>query len=489
MLAMLKIELYQCRAEIGRNQVFYFMKYPARLTVASATIESWLSGLIFSIIVGIITIGAKIIWPSLTDYGVDLGLRIAQFRSDHLTGAESSFGVDGYVFVDLDPNDISTRSYDSLCQLTRATDCQPDAALSRTALAAVVARVRSWKPRLIIVDVDMGVTLSRAQFEQVVPASVGSGAPVVGLAPYRLSGIGSAMSATPIIPWALPAQLRSAVASGRLVLAPASPSPEPVIRRYPACYRSSAGLPVKPLLPMAAASRLRGVSEAGACVPFQNNNAPRIIYTMTSAMVAPLDQFSVSPLYRRCLANNMWASDMSCGLASTFRNRVVVIGSSNADRGDVHMTPLGPMAGPEIVLNAVRSFLLHARPHTETISESIIGNFWDAAVVSAFWLPYWAVFHWWRLKKRQESHYHYGKIAIIMAGCIVFVLTFVVSFFANFSNFSPKPNADVFIPVIAQALEFFHICASIFIAWLERSVTGPLALVLVRLARRFVRGK
>ena len=42
-----------------------------------------------------------------------------------------------------------------------------------------------------------------------------------------------------------------------------------------------------------------------------------------------------------------------------YKDKIVVIGASNPSRRDRHYTPFGDMAGSEVVINAIRSFLIY----------------------------------------------------------------------------------------------------------------------------------
>jgi hypothetical protein len=81
--------------------------------------------------------------------------------------------------------------------------------------------------------------------------------------------------------------------------------------------------------------------------------------------------------------------DVDAALKDLFFGRIVIIGGSFAQSGDIHLTPLGPMPGAMIVINAVHALLSFGTPHEPELSERLTFSF-ALVVLTAL------LFHWLR---------------------------------------------------------------------------------------------
>jgi CHASE2 domain-containing sensor protein len=75
-----------------------------------------------------------------------------------------------------------------------------------------------------------------------------------------------------------------------------------------------------------------------------------------------------------------------------FKDTIVVIGSSYAESGDIHATPLGEMPGPLILINAIKSFnqwgqITTPPPWIKWLIEALLIVFiaWVYAWANSFW--------------------------------------------------------------------------------------------------------
>jgi hypothetical protein len=208
----------------------------------------------------------------------------------------------------------------------------------------------------------------------------------------------------------------------------ALPEAEQPVRRYPKCYQDlGTGKWVGNLAFVAARLAARAAHGAGQTPGGHDADddiqtvcrrevdqaasgdgfAPRIAYAIPSLSLRHVTEDAVGltgrdavvrvlyqDLYRRCRATDFWAG-AACSRRDTYEGRVVVIGTSNPLRRDLHQTPLGTMAGAEVVVNAIRSFELgpsheHGEHGSSKLGTLVVGGL-DLLKSGLLWLVYFVV--------------------------------------------------------------------------------------------------
>jgi hypothetical protein len=281
----------------------------------------------------------------------------------------------------------------------------------------------------------------------------------------------------------------------RIRVAAALPAPEQPVRRYPKCLVQQGVTDVRiPTLPFLAAQLL--LSPGRSPLPCQpsagtegGHNAPRIVYTLPAmsghqddvATGSRLQWAHYRSIYDRCLAASFWEPGAShCGRAEAYRNRVVVVGASNPLRRDRHYTPLGDMAGPEVVINAVRSFVSYPAHRDKTLSELLAKKALIVAWCSLVWLAYFLVRcrllpplpHGTSLERRRVA-----RSAIVGAAFLVALAGVVLAaVFGSFHMDGPIPSMDVLVPVLAIAVDEYVEQASRIVHGVETAVGRALGL-------------
>lgn len=455
------------------------MKTPFRKALATTVLESWMHGLCFSVLILLLTAGLKYFSPQLSDQGIDAGIRLAQMNIPSQTLLEEKAGVSGYVFVDIDPFGQGAKPYAELCKIVNAKDCDENSILSRTSLAATIQKIGAMRPRLIILDVQMIDNLPLNAAKEFEASIASSGNEILAVADYDLSEVKSVTGQKQMIPLKTNTFIEQLTSKPHFQLAPASPTTEIILRRYPACFINSAiGTDGKmlPTLPMLAAQKLDQKRLGDHCNNKINNYTPRVIYTIPSLIEPASVLATASPLYRRCFANALWDNSHVCSQNSAFEGKLVVIGASSAQRGDIHVTPLGAMAGAEVIINAARSFLLWPQSTEETIAEFLINNLRTILISSSVWIIFWCSFHFYRLKDEYNFNRIRSKITFLLIGILVSLAAFYIGYYENFDKSGiPRPNADVLIPILGQTIEFCYIILTWTIHALETKFTKPTA--------------
>jgi hypothetical protein len=254
----------------------------------------------------------------------------------------------------------------------------------------------------------------------------------------------------------------------------ALPAPGVPLRRYPKCVLdvSHDRRPV-PSLPYLTAKLIDNprVDPASICDVRQVNGSDdsreehdnllepaRIHYTLQSLRAhqdATLDgddfkRWSVyRSVYNRCIAAQFWQKDSQCSDAQTYRGKVVVIGASNPVRRDQHYTPIGSMAGPEVVINAVRSFELYSHEHEKSVPQAI----WAKTLIVLECGLVWLAFYLMRcLLDRSRTGAPLAKrfsmsCAVFALFCVASSVVLVMTFRASYSSLS------VLVAVMAIAIE------------------------------------
>ena len=250
-------------------------------------------------------------------------------------------------------------------------------------------------------------------------------------------------------------------------------APGQPVRRYPKCFHSVwHGAKPSPSLPYVAAALLAqpGTDPTSLCPALGADDsgrddspysAPRIRYTLPSLRAhqdntRDGEDFRMWSVYRhvynRCLAAKFWSEESPCSRPETYRGKVVVIGASSFLRRDRHYTPIGNMAGAEVVINAIRSFVLNPQQRDQDVGEAVLKKVSIVLVCLVPWLAFFCVYGYVKRGSHHRSHWTASlcRIAIVIfAFATTLVLVVGITFRASYSSFF------VLIGVLAIAVELY----------------------------------
>lgn len=312
-------------------------------------------------------------------------------------------------------------------------DCDRDMRVNRELLASLIAGLRQRRARMILLDVELADASTPAPgsavLRDVLWSPAGAAVPVIYARPARYDRAANDVHLVrPEVPWG-PADASAAPdadAEGGTLSALVLPAPGQPVRRFPRCYQSTGHSDgIVPSLPWLATWVLdHGISQASsACQPgtteygkaFEPLNAPApYIDFAVPLLTEHLDQADDSPevgrsavfgsMAVRCLASEFWSSKANCGLARTYEQRVVVIGASNADRRDRHATPIGNMAGAEVLINATRTFYVNPRVADKSLCDALAKKAKIVALSMIPWLIYFSLRGYLHAATRHRGH-------------------------------------------------------------------------------------
>lgn len=468
-------------------------------------------GLVTAVIVVIVATRA---YPEIQEFGQDLGLNlkmklaeigpVSRRLRDHGDSRTPAF-----VFLDLDPdpalgqfrsrgsppvirNAPPAEGLETCAAIPRTagvpdlkpTDCSSARPINRYLLAAVIAKLAKpgeelqpeKLPQLIVIDVLLGLE----------DGSIGEPetAALTRLLPLTTVPI---LWADPVVPTSSSAKDFDYRVGGEtqplltsrppnLYATVALPTPGMPVRRYPKCLFDTRNDRMIPSLPYLAGSLVSNsdATPEGICPPdtriLEVENFPRIVYTIPNieAHEDPLDApqrsrlMRYGSLYRHCLAANLWATETSpCAQDDMYAQKIVVIGASNPQRRDRHYTPLGDMAGPDVVINAVRSFALYPQNHDKSLLELLAGKLWIVLVCSVIWFGYFLISCRWRhtQDKADDKPGAFTRALRKVRLLAVFVLALLtvvsVAIWLSYDATGPIPSLDVLIPVLAVAIDVY----------------------------------
>jgi hypothetical protein len=454
------------------------------------TLAGTLLGLITStVIVGV----AFAFFPSLLDVDYDLGLAFERWGREYLTPASQGFVPeatnDSYVFVDVDPQeppgaDEKARgpAVHAMCAALlearlappgAALNCSPARPLNRYALAELIKAARTRKAGLIVLDVDLsaddGVVLP--QEDEYLRDVIWGGAPDAAKVVFVRDAeyLGRQQQTDSDVVLLKPSKAFEAPSPNArgAMAAVALPGAGELVRRYPKCYHvANHGDGMVPSLPYVAAMLLQhpgaainALCEGQDTKPASAGLSPRIHYSLPTLRAhqddrGEGDDFRTWSLYRqiynRCWAASFWNANSPCGRADYVTGKTVVIGASNRLRKDRHFTPLGNMAGAEVVINATRSFARHPdeqdKPFVLATKKKVL------LVLSCvpIWLAFYSIreyLHRWPTRKR-SIWARLGEGMIVMLGFWLALWAVVaVSLATAFASFS------MLVAVLAIAVE------------------------------------
>ena len=365
-----------------------------------AAMEHTLTGVLFAWILacllacagGVPVLGGVL--RGLEARGVDTSMRIAQALRPLHIGSEAQTGSPAFVFVDIDS---------AACQdvLGDKAMCASRSPATAEVTARAVGAVAAAQPRLIIIDALLwdkdDDTKGDNELTGMSQALARSGVPAVAVAPVAPRDDAQLVLAPQLEPKAV----------GGVHFAPAvltvGDDGSDVMRSYPQRVpvwvngRCESG----PTLPFLASSLLRDGSVPGteACHPGQAEEDERVFYTLPS-QVPDIAAHETRNRQRDYHAHYVYHAasqliDFRTGAlrpdasVRALTGAVIVIGTSAAPAGDRHTTPLGIMAGSEVVINATRSFAAEAGLREPSLPEKILAEMGTAVICAPVFFVFW----------------------------------------------------------------------------------------------------
>lgn len=322
------------------------------------------------------------------------------------------------------PGAANTQHMASCVDTALPSSCAAGRPVDRGLLAALVTSLRRSSARLIVLDVELSDEADQvpaaetSALRKALSADVGGAVPVIIVRPAQYDRFDEDSKVYVIRPgpaFALNSDTALAttgqVAPHGVMAAIALPAPGQPIRRYPRCYRSTGqDGGVFPSLPWLAANLLVGNAAepakaicGGAAQPPGGVSvdlyaAPYINYAIPSLRAheddsGDRDDFRLWSTYRQlsthCLVSAFWSQKSPCGHTAAYANKVVVIGASSTTRRDRHATPIGNLAGAEVVINAIHSFVPALAAPDKSTTAAVVKK---AGIVLVCLLPWFGFF-------------------------------------------------------------------------------------------------
>lgn len=469
-----------------------------------AAVIHWLTGVVFAVILGALLIFVAPHIPGLgqalgevQEKGVDSSMKVRVVTRGPADQALPA-GVSGYVFVDIDAAACRNAGLGARCLDRAPTEPGLTARIARGVLAA--------RPRVVILDatlwdVDPGQASPAADLAALAKAAREHPAsPVIAAAPFRPTGAAN----EGVMEWDLvPAALRGgAMRFAPAMLWRAASEPDDVVRTYsPFAAVQSAGKASQPVptLPMLAALYAEaGGDEAkitavdcrfGALIsaPTTASGAhcagPAADPVLTRAQALGADArlvFTLPPLispagksaervaaqfqnhYDRYPASQAFSPAGSLLIdPGQLAGKIVVISTSAPTALDFHATPLGPMSGAELVLNAAAAML---GPHGWIAEPTAGQRAWhEAEIIAAaslpfliFWLGYCWLAH--SLRGRRGAGLVvglYGGVGFLVAVGAATLLAAAITLESVEHGLANGFASEFFSPILALSLEGF----------------------------------
>ncbi|HWE46920.1 MAG TPA: CHASE2 domain-containing protein [Caulobacteraceae bacterium] len=465
----------------------------------------WLTGVVFAVLLSlaILLVGPHV--PVLSDFlstmevkGVDAAMRV-RLMSEGDRGFTDAGAQPGYVFLDIDPAACAAAHGGARC----ATRSPADPALAaRVATAALAA-----DPRVVIVDValwdndpDTPTTAYSAAFEALAAAAKAHPETrVIAVAPFRPTGA----DRSGVVDWTL---VPPPLAKDSITFAPSfawrgAYENDGVMRRYPSTvlaqdppndptaretptlpylsalyadadhdqrklkavdclYRSLIG-PEPIACPTAAALPAVHPLDAG----LKAGEEQRILYSLPSLVPGPDGQrpFQAAQLqgrYDLYPVSAMLDEHDQLRQPVLFKDKIVIVSTSALTALDHHDTPLGDMAGAEVVLNAVKAFLDKGILHEPGLGARLEH---EAVVIGASSLPYlvfWVLyFQIGALMRRSRAGMViqplFATVGFVVTVAAAMALAAVVTVWPLSKGFEEGFALEFFTPIFALSLEGF----------------------------------
>jgi hypothetical protein len=475
-------------------------------------------GLIAAIILAFVLIKMVLpAFPRLQDFSRDMGLAVA-VRLERLISIPAG-GIElrhndraAFAIVDLHPSDrpaegterVSKNAYRDAC-LNAFADrsapavCDPRQAIEREYLAAAITIV-SRHARAVVVDVLLqdsdatGPGSGEAALRDAIwnsPAQVLFAAPVIDVAETSAPGLGLALLAAEgrpafsqgaaVRPHQIPASHAASVRASVAIAGVPFPVAEQPVRRFQRCFRVTGEAGLVPSLPWAVAQWLRdGEGRDWDC---RSDRVPRrIVYTipgLDQSLADGVEPAIYQQVLTHCNARDLWITKTACGSGKALKDRVVILGASHPIRRDRHFTPLGDMSGPEVVVNAIRSFTVFDGFEDPGSWRVFFGKCGSILLITAVvWLPFYVFDARTREKMRQSGS---GVLSLatlwrIVAFGLATGAACTGALWLSTGGSKVAPDVDILLPVMAVSLETLHEALQKIKEWIEPTLLRILRL-------------
>lgn len=424
--------------------------------------------------------------------GVDTAMRWSVQLSDPLVAAQGGAAVTPVVFIDVDEAGCNALSHANW-------DCRYDGLASPALLRAIGPALRNSEAALVVLDLALPPANDAAGSAALEAVLAAWSAPVTGIEAARAETASNAapvLAALPVAPGAgrslvYNSQHAVGMKQAGIRFAPAmiwqDENGQSVIRHYPDSVDIIASGGDAPssstlTLPSAAAMLLNGEEPS---MPPSTPPARRVLFSLPSLAVSEDETLAGKFLgtYERRLLSSMLADPECSGCppavdAGGLAGQLVIIGSGAPAAADRHLTPLGVMAGAEVVANTIRSIELV--PSATTISEFTIlleklrQTLPAALIVLAMWLAIAFV----RRSRPVAGRMAATKQAVIamaiyLAGLgAALALSVYLSMASFFPTFAGGGSVDLLLPTLALFMEGFVEFAALVSARIREVVAG-----------------
>jgi len=495
---------------------------------AKAVVVS-VAGLIFSLLLSFaILLGSAIGIPGLASIeraGVDASMRL--FVTFPWITDSPRFDSDRYAFIDIDNK--------TCYQFSNPADCKEREPVPVAVVSDFLHAAKDAGAKIIIVDVlpddeDHQKNLLSALQN----AAQGHDGPwIIGLIPGRPEYVGDRIVETAELDRLAvhePSRLRLASA----ITATDTETFDGIVRRYPILtFVKAAGSAIErpiPTVPFLAAmlaepntaravdDRFYGTADKLSTKPslppkLQNlitlgqdqNAGNRIFYTLPGLSLrrgdAPVSAGVYTGRYDRIVASDLLLKGHFDIPPDTLRGRIVILGSSLQQAEDRHMTPIGPMSGAEVMLNATRAILEfsaigaqrpdgHLRQFLRQFHERV-----RAAIIGfVVLLPSWFFIFWLNARASRNTVWQHtfrtALIVVVFCGALALALIIEVTWSVSELRRSVETGVetDMLTPIVALGLEGFAEAAKVVsrnvevaVEWLASAVVAAATWVWVRI--------
>jgi hypothetical protein len=466
---------------------------------------SWGSSLILTLVVSVIVVAA-LYWnvppfPTIERAGGDLGARLLW------VGRVDEDVRPGFVFIDID--DAACRGFPT----RRADDCRSGKPISAALIADLVRSLRESQATVVVVDVSpFESAKDRALLRAALVHNDGPWviAPLEGR-PAGENGVIRGDPSVDLVPEGAAGRLRLAT----FVAGTDGDAGDGLIRTFAraTAYYSPTGsrrwVPSAPYLAAMLADETRartadckfyGLNCSGTPAlerAHANDEPSAIAFSLPSlAMLDPENpDLSDTERWRARIQETRFADKGYMRLVGSkllkegrgrfpplelARGRIVVIGSSHAGAMDVHATPLGPMAGSEILINAARAFARQGDMAPTEKPESEWGRQIKAKVYAALggsmvMLPAWLLIQWLLALSPQRR---LARFAAYLGVTAAFTSGMILALLLEFGEIGEvlkesiaigRP-VDVLTPVLLLGLEGYTEAVKAILGMLEHRI-------------------
>jgi len=474
-------------------------------------IVHWLTGVSFAVVLALCIIVAGPRLPGLGGFlhnveqrGIDYAMRLR-------VAVEPPAPTDDYVFIDIDApyctsvlsaqNALGSPPQKDMATTSFKENCEQRSPTKPAVIAAALTKALQARPRLILVDAPLWDAAGQSLKPDVVNAlkdalKAQPSVPVVAASPYRPTG-GVGKGATD--PSGSPTGLGASLHFAPTWTWGSAADTDSVVRDYPATVEDDEqGKQQIPTLAFLAATEVDSKATAGCA-----GNGGRLLYTLPSLVppdpAAPPDasvpyEARYVGHYDRYLASRLLSGDQAT-IANDLGDRIVIIGSSAVNALDRHESPLGPMAGPEIHLNALKSFLgcktgfVVEPDHWGRASHEALIIAGGSMPFLGFWMAYfWLSSRAAGTRNRALLMPLVGASGFILAILAAMLWAVLVTLFRVAGGHAEGFSLEFFTPIFALSLEGFAEGARWLIDRIESAVERAVFIV-VRAVERGEKGK